>query len=144
MYLDKLSYNPVPGVRKSGIPAETLIPAPVITMIFLTFPLFINEEIRVNVKSGSKDGVDGEDTDNDDRDWEMSLILVSLLSSAGELTLFRDDDEVGEAVLLLGVGGEGEDGDIGFVGADMLNKIKTVESSKKWIQRMKMKLGVVI
>ena len=31
-YFCRLSYRPVPGVRKSGMPADTLMPAPTMTM----------------------------------------------------------------------------------------------------------------
>ena len=34
LYFSRLSYRPVPGVLKSGIPALTLAPAPSITTIF--------------------------------------------------------------------------------------------------------------
>ena len=34
MYFCRLSYRPVPGVRKSGMPAETEAPAPSITITF--------------------------------------------------------------------------------------------------------------
>ena len=36
----KLSQRPVPGVRKSGIPADVDTPAPVITIMFLKIPFF--------------------------------------------------------------------------------------------------------
>ncbi len=36
-YFPSLSYNPVPGVRKSGIPAEQLAPAPTRTTILENF-----------------------------------------------------------------------------------------------------------
>ena len=34
-YFERLSYRPLPGERKSGIPAEVDTPAPVRTIIFL-------------------------------------------------------------------------------------------------------------
>ena len=37
LYVSNLLYSPVPGERKSGIPAATLKPAPVKTRIFLYF-----------------------------------------------------------------------------------------------------------
>jgi len=40
LYFYKFAYNPVFGDLKSGIPALTLIPAPVRTHIFLNFPSF--------------------------------------------------------------------------------------------------------
>eukprot|EP00531_Pseudo-nitzschia_arenysensis_P019782 CAMPEP_0116124946 /NCGR_PEP_ID=MMETSP0329-20121206/5551_1 /TAXON_ID=697910 /ORGANISM="Pseudo-nitzschia arenysensis, Strain B593" /LENGTH=129 /DNA_ID=CAMNT_0003618959 /DNA_START=597 /DNA_END=986 /DNA_ORIENTATION=+ len=37
LYLPSLSYKPVPGVRKSGIPAEQLAPAPTTAIILENF-----------------------------------------------------------------------------------------------------------
>ena len=45
LYFYKLEYSPILGDLKSGIPAETLIPAPVKTTIFLNFPSFISAHL---------------------------------------------------------------------------------------------------
>lgn len=37
LYFSNFEYNPVPGDLKSGIPAATLIPAPVRKVTFLNF-----------------------------------------------------------------------------------------------------------
>lgn len=41
LYFDKVEYNPVPGDRKSGMPAATEMPAPERTTMFLIVPLLI-------------------------------------------------------------------------------------------------------
>lgn len=42
LYLLSWLYSPVPGVRKSGMPADTEMPAPHITTIFLALPSVVH------------------------------------------------------------------------------------------------------
>lgn len=49
-YFARLSYRPVPGDLKSGIPAEVEIPAPAITMTFGFFLSFFLSCFKASVK----------------------------------------------------------------------------------------------
>lgn len=50
-----LSYRPVLGVRKSGMPAEVLIPAPVRTIIRVIWPVLIRSAMDWMVGFGGMD-----------------------------------------------------------------------------------------
>ena len=57
LYFDKLLYKPVPGVLKSGIPAEHDIPAPLNQIMFSHIPVRIRSIIpaKFNVSKGHFD-----------------------------------------------------------------------------------------
>jgi hypothetical protein len=57
LYFSRLLYKPVPGVRKSGMPAEHEIPAPLNHTILLHIPLLISSAMpaKFSVLNGHLD-----------------------------------------------------------------------------------------